>query len=352
MEVSSVYLAVATLASLLLLSKLLFGSSSSKQQWPPGPKKLPFIGNLHQLGGGGDPLHWTLSDLARKYGKLMTVWFGSQKPNIVITDLDLAWELLVTKGADYWSRKMPYLAKITTAGFRTLSACDGGPYWESLRKGLHATALNPQTISSQTKLQEQDIADMISKMQQEADLNNGVVKPLHHLRELAIRLIYRLSFGTGVPIEDRFVKRMDELIEEQMGIWAAAHLVDVFEFTKHIPGLKPPLKETKAHIERIKALLRPCLAASKKYSLSGNNTHLSFLLSQGFSEEVILLNLFEVFNFGVDSTSASIVWALGFLILERETQEKLYKEVEGKLEGSRRMVRVEDIGGWSTCMRW
>ncbi|KAK9096922.1 hypothetical protein Sjap_022419 [Stephania japonica] len=339
MEQSTLYLAVATLSFLLILSKLV-GSITRQQKWPPGPKKLPIIGNLHQLGG--DVLHWTLAELAEKHGKLMTVWFGFQQPFIVVTDPDLAWEMLVTKGVDYLSRKMPYLSRITSADYRTLGTSDGGPYWETLRKGLQSTALNPRTISSQTTLQEQDIADMIGSMRREADLNNGVVKPFHHLRKLAIRLIGRLCFGTAFPNEDRFVDRMDELIEEDMRLSTIPRLVDVFEFTRHIPGLKPPLKEIREHTEKIKELIRPCLAAAHKYTSSGNS-HMSFLISQGLSEDVILLNLFEVFVFGVDSTSASIVWALGFLILEREAQEKLFNEVEAKLGGSRRMVRVEDV---------
>nr|ANY58152.1 putative CYP719 [synthetic construct] len=345
---STLLIALATLASLLLLSKLLLRSinTSKHHQWPPGPNKLPLIGNLHQFRG--DLLHQNFAELAQKYGKLMTVWIGSQQPFIVVTDPDLAWEVLVTRAVDYWSRQMLYLSRIISAGNRTLATSDGGPYWETLRRGLQSTALSPQTISSQTKLQEQDIAHMIASLQQEASLNDGLVKPLPHIRKLAIRLLARLCFGADFPNDEHFVERMDELLEDDMRLLTAAGLVDVFEFTRHIPGLTPRLKEIEDHMEGIKGLIRPCLAAAMKKkgnSISLGNTHMNFLISQGFTEEIIILNLFEVFVFGVDSTSISLSWALGFLIDGRETQEKVLKEIVSKLGGSRRVVGVGDVSG-------
>ncbi|XP_058068343.1 (S)-canadine synthase CYP719A21-like [Magnolia sinica] len=125
----------------------------STMKLPPGPPKLPIIGNLHQnlcqLGGGNELIHIALFKMSQKYGGIMTVWLG-MKPTIIVSNHEGAWEVLVNKSTDYASRMVPYMSKYVTANWTTLFSSDHGPYWQSLRKGVQAFAMNPSAISTQT----------------------------------------------------------------------------------------------------------------------------------------------------------------------------------------------------------
>ncbi|GMN71094.1 hypothetical protein TIFTF001_052616, partial [Ficus carica] len=82
----SLFLFVFSFVKILQRSSKTIKSSS---KLPPGPWKLPIIGNLHQLLGSLP--HHALRDLARKYGPLMYLRIG-QVPTLIVSSPDSAKE--------------------------------------------------------------------------------------------------------------------------------------------------------------------------------------------------------------------------------------------------------------------
>nr|ANY58151.1 putative CYP719 [synthetic construct] len=338
MDQTNILLAVAAALFIGLLTKLL--ASNSKHHLPPGPKPLPIIGNMLELSKGGELLHVSLAKLAERYGEIMSFWFGGFEPSIVVTSHELVWEVMVTKANDFSDRALPWLTKILTSNWQTLATCDLGPYWYSIRKGLQSTTLNHQTIMSQTQLQERDIADLLTSLEQEASSNNGIVKPYPMLRKLMVRLVSRFCFGPDFPNDEEFVERMDSTLDESIHQSGHTRLADLFEFTRYVPGLWGPFKESESLKRRIVNLLTPHLKAA-----SSPNCYSSLLLSKGLSEEVVVLNLYELFELAVDATSNTTAWALAFIIHNKDAQEKVFKEVRYNQVGERRkIIRVEELG--------
>ncbi|KAK9085597.1 hypothetical protein Sjap_026008 [Stephania japonica] len=336
---------VLLLVLLMLLLDQTFLWSAAKQQWPAGPKRLPLVGNLHKLNRGGKPLHVTLSEMAGEHGGMMTVWFGGQQPTIVLSDRDLVWEVMVNKATDFGARSLPKITKIFTADWGTLATCELGDHWQTLRKGLQSCAINPLTISSQSQLQEKDIADLITSLEHEASLNDGVVEPLPKLRKLVIRLMARFCFGREFPNEDHFVEELDLLMLDEGRLMGHTRFADVFSFTRYVPGLWGPFIEAENLKRRIKELIRPYLIGSTNKTTHPINCFMSFLVSQGLPEEVVIFNLFDLFSLAGDSTSNTLAWALGFIIHNEEVQERMYKEImnHGKLSKMRNMVSTEEV---------
>lgn len=180
--------------------------STSSTEWPVGPPKLPIIGNLHQLSEGGELTHHRLAKLAQTYGRTMTIWVGSWRPMIVVSDADLAWEVLVSKAADFAGRDMSKVSHLINAECNTVSTYDAGPNWQSLRRGLQHGPLGPAHLSAQAHFHEEDMKLMASEMVGAArKRGDGVVEPMAFIRRATIRFISRLCFGKNFNDEVSFL---------------------------------------------------------------------------------------------------------------------------------------------------
>nr|ANY58160.1 putative CYP719 [synthetic construct] len=333
---SNPWVITGTTLAVLILMTTMFRKKSLSMKWPKGPKTLPIIGNMHLLGGTN--LQVILHNMSKVYGNVMTIWIGSWRPVIVVSDIERAWEVLVNKSSDYSGRDMPEITKIISADWKTISTSDSGPHWTNLRKGLQNVALSPHNLAAQFQFQERDICKLIETLKEEAKLNNGIVKPLDHLKKATIRLISRLVFGQDFD-NSKYVEDMHHAIEELIRVSGYARLADAFYYAKYLPSQKKAVRDVEEAQRRVQRLVRPFLSLNPP-----TNCYLHFLRSQNYSDEVIIFAIFEAYLLGVDSTSSTTAWALAFLVREPNVQEKLYQELKNfTAKNGREMLKVEDI---------
>ncbi|CAN7101478.1 unnamed protein product [Brassica rapa subsp. narinosa] len=97
---------------------------------PPGPLKLPIIGNLHQLGS--QP-HRSLTKLSEKYGPLMSLQFGKVS-TVVASTPEAVKDVIKTFDVDCCSRPyLTYPARITY-GLNDIAFSPYSNYWREVRK--------------------------------------------------------------------------------------------------------------------------------------------------------------------------------------------------------------------------
>ncbi|VVA91175.1 unnamed protein product [Arabis nemorensis] len=100
----------------------------SKWNLPPGPKKLPIIGNLHNIKG---MLHLCLRDFSQTYGPVMLLQFGFV-PTVVITSKEAAEEVLKIHDLECCSRSLPLGLRTVTYNCKDIGFAPYGEKWKAM----------------------------------------------------------------------------------------------------------------------------------------------------------------------------------------------------------------------------
>lgn len=86
---------------LVYLGRVLLNGSTSSAGLPPGPKPIPFVGNLHQLAHSRQWLQFY--EWSKKYGPVMYLNMAGQ-PFVVLSSDKAAQDLLSRRGSQYSDR--------------------------------------------------------------------------------------------------------------------------------------------------------------------------------------------------------------------------------------------------------
>lgn len=114
----------------LVSSVFLFSRFRKPLQLPPGPKGLPFVGNLLQLGSLP---HKTVTELHKKYGHLVYLRLGSVQ-TIVMDSPELFREITREQDNVFSSRPHLTFTELVAYDAHDFAMAPYGPHWRHVRK--------------------------------------------------------------------------------------------------------------------------------------------------------------------------------------------------------------------------
>jgi len=238
MELSpwAAFFAVVLATALFLKAIPSRGRSRRAYNLPPGPKPWPIIGNLNLLG---ELPHRSTSELSRRYGPLMQLWFGSM-PVVVGSSPEMARFFLKTHDAAFCDRPRFAVGKHTTYDYSDIMWAPYGTYLRQARRICAAELFSAKRVGSLEHIRDGEVCALLRGLRRAAASGGRAVRLREHLQMAALGGISRMVLGrkyveaeaggappAATPAEFR------ELVDEFFALNSAFNIGD------YVPWLEP-----------------------------------------------------------------------------------------------------------------
>ncbi|KAL8504025.1 hypothetical protein ACS0TY_022675 [Phlomoides rotata] len=310
---------------------------------PPGPPRLPLIGNLHQFATASNlPIY--LWQQSKKYGPIMQMKIGSV-PILVISSPKLAKQVLKTQDLAFCSRPNFLGPRVLSYNCSDIVFSPYGEYWKEVRKITSTHLFSLKKIQSFCPIREDEINRMVAKISGLACVNLSEMAMV-----LGSSMIGRIAFGSRYNEQGFQTGRFDALLHEAQALLATFFVSDYFpaiSWVDKVTGLKNRLDKT---FKNLDSFYQELIDAHLEHKREEEDDIVDVLIKlKEEKSSSIELNwdrikalLTDIFIAGTDTSAASIVWTMTALIKAPNVMEKLQSEIRN-LIGKKGKVDEDDL---------
>ncbi|KAF6156802.1 hypothetical protein GIB67_033271 [Kingdonia uniflora] len=332
-------------AFLLILFSLLFliklnGVWSKKFNLPPSPPKLPFIGNLHQLGGVA---HRTFRDLSKKYGPIIFLHLG-RSSIVIVSSPDIAREIMKTQDIKFSNRLQTTAAKTMLYGCNDLVFAPYCECYRRMRKICVQELLSVSRVQSFKYIREEEVALMIQKISRSCSMQTPV-----NIAEMALtlsnNLACRCALGTKSEDGNKEISEMSREVSRLLGALCFEDLYPSLGWIDVLTGLRSRFRKVTRDIDTyLEQIIDEHI--SKTQEDDSKQDFLDLLLRVqvdiNLTRENIKGLLLDMFLGGTETTATAIEWVMAELARKPSALKKTQEEVR-RVVGLKSKVCEEEI---------
>ncbi|XP_027361957.1 cytochrome P450 71D8-like [Abrus precatorius] len=353
METQAYFVVIVFSLFLLLywLAKYYKPKTTLKNKLPPGPRKLPIIGNLHQLALTGSLPHRALRELAHKYGPLMHLQLG-EISTVVVSSPWVAKEITKTHDLAFVQRPHIESAQLLSYGGRGIAFAPYGDYWRQVRKICVSELLSVKRVQSISFIREDETAKFIDSIRACAGSSINLTNKIFSLVGSSVS---RSAFGLKSKDHDEFIYLIKKIIEAAAGF----ELADVFPsmkfFINFFTGRKARLEKLQDQIDKV---LENIIKQHKenKIRAKGNKVDVdnedlvdvllriqqSDTLDVKITARSIKALILDVFAAGTDTSASTLEWAMAEMMRNPRVREKAQAEIREAF-GEKEIIHEADL---------
>ncbi|KAJ0938653.1 putative cytochrome P450 [Helianthus annuus] len=331
----------------LLITFIWFSSTLNPiKNRPPSPRKLPIIGNLHQLGSNP---HRALQTITNKHGPLVLIHLGSV-PVLVASSAETACAILKTHDLIFASRPKLSIPDTLTYGSKNIAFAPYGEHWRRVRSIAVLQLLSNKRVQSFRQVREQETHVIIDEIGKSC---GSVIDLGELLNLLTNNVICRVALGRTYES-----KKFNDLLARftyLIGCFSIGNYIPWLSWVDRVSGLEARTKKVaKEFDEFLEGVLEEHVYKKTMMDGEGNRNDkgqdlLDILLdlqiesnTSFMHREVIKAGIMDLFAAGTDVTSTSIEWAISELIRHPRVMKKLQKEVT-EIALGKPMITEDDL---------
>jgi len=202
--------------------------------FPPGPRGLPIIGNLHQLDNS--TLYLQLSKLSKIYGPIFSLQLGL-RPAIVVSSAKIAKEILKNNDHVFCNRPILYGQQKLSYNGSEMVFSQYSDFWRDLRKICVTHVFSVKRVSSYSCIRKFEVKQMIKKISN--NVTSSVVTNLSELlTSLSSKIICRVAFGRRYENEGLESSKFHGMLHEFQAMLTAFFVSDYIPFMGWIDKLR------------------------------------------------------------------------------------------------------------------
>ncbi|CAI9118605.1 OLC1v1020197C2 [Oldenlandia corymbosa var. corymbosa] len=320
---------------------------------PPGPWKLPIIGNLHQLMGSLP--HHAITKLAQKHGDLMHLQLGEVSA-IVASSPRTAKAILKTNDLAFADRLDCLVGEIIVDNSLDIAFAPYGEYWRQMRKICTSELLNNKMVRSLSSIRQDEALNLVSSIREEALLHpkqgiNLTKKVSSYTSSMVCRAAFGRAFGR------HYQDKLIEIQKEVLVLTSGFDVSDVFPSWKtlhHLSLMKPKLRRLRDRIDEIFDIViqahvknpsgrngefgqEDLIDVLLRIKQTGGDLH--FPLTNSSIRALIL----DIFLGGTESSTATVEWAMAELMRNPRIMAKAQCEIRKVLSPEQETIEEKDI---------
>ncbi|KAL1533184.1 hypothetical protein AAHA92_33104 [Salvia divinorum] len=308
---------------LMFIYILYRNQETAKQTFPPGPPRLPLIGNLHQLATTS-ALHIYLLQLSHHSHE-------------------------ISRPQSFWMKKLTYKnSDIVFSPFND--------YWREMRKITTIHFFSQKKVQSFSPIREDEISLMMARVSKFAE-SHQVVNLSEVAAALNRRLICRIAFGKKYEDDGIEMRRFEELIHEFLGMTLAFFVSDYFPLLGWVDKLVGSTKKLDRTFENFDSFYQELIddhldpARAKSKTMGEEDDILDILIQLKQKQEDCSINLtwdnikailMNFFVAGADTSSSLIIWTMTALMKAPNVMKNLQNEIRS-LIGKKGRVDEDDL---------
>ncbi|XP_027627884.1 cytochrome P450 2K6 [Tupaia chinensis] len=333
---SSVWLSIVGLILIFILNTKIFMTKAFKGYFPPGPRPLPVIGNLHILNMKRP--YQTMLELSQKYGSIYSIQMGPKKV-VVLSGYETVKDALVNHGDEFGERpQVPIFERIFEGKGIAFS---NGETWKTMRRFSLTTLRN---FGMGKRIIEDTIIEECQNLIRSFELHKGNPFETKTVMNASVaNVIVSVLLGKRFDYQDFQLLRLLNLIDENVRLIGGPKIM-LFNMFPALGFLLRSHKTVLRNRDELFSFIRMTFL-DHHHKLDKNDPRSfidAFLVRQQeekdtsttyFSNDNLVALVSNLFAAGTETTASTLRWGILLMMRYPEVQKKVYDEIT-KVVGS------------------